>query len=1105
MLRVTTIYASHAGASADYYAKYLTQAPGEVPGVWTGKQADAFGLAGEVTHEDLLALLEGRDPVSGTQLGRRFSDRKMKNSDHVEKAVAGFDATFSAPKSISVLWALTQDERFLEAHDIAVSAALAHLERFGSTTRVRAGKGVRLHPDSCGLIMAKFRQTTSRADDPDLHTHCVISNKVRTSDGRWMALDGKYMKEFQRMLGGIYQSVIRNELSHRFGFEWEPIVNGQAEIAGIPKDVLRTFSKRTIQMEDALQPKLDEFIEREGRDPSEWEVAKMTREAVIDTRQKKSGAGVADLTTRWVDEAHDLGWSGHDLFDEALRFAASVDPDQRLDQLTAHEVINHMSSKGSAWNRADIMKAVCDLKRPVASQDGAQWASSLEQACDFVMKECIELDPTEVVGRRRASDGRSLVAPPVSRHITSARILAEEDFIISWAIEAQTTGPMPSATVDTDGLDVMQADVARAVAGHDRLVLAVGPAGAGKTTTLRTAVDDLQSDFRWAFGVAPSAKAAHVLKRETGLQADTLAKLLHEWERTDRGPLSEYDLPPGSTVIVDEAGMVGTSDLHRLVTLATNGDWRLVLIGDHHQLQAVGRGGMFHELCRTGRALELNRIHRFHEPWEAAASLQLRHGDPRGVDAYVDHGRVAAGSFDDHLRRVAKTWLGTTGDGRSIAITASTNEHVDKINGVIQYLRTATDQISSAGGAAPIGGDETAHIGDIVVTRLNDRRLETSVGEPVRNRESWTVEEIGDDGSLTVSSNTGSGTVTMPADYASEHVRLGYASTEYGNQGDTVDIGIELATVATTQRGLYVGATRGRDDNKILVVTESDDLDDAREILRYVLASDRSDVPATAQRRLLTEMERAAAPHRPKRTIRCSTPSWFADLRSNVADQLAAANVEVDRELRQVDEAHASMGAAKNDLRAARRAMAPFQPAIDQARQTVDDAQQEMRSAHRRLERAGRVKRPTARRESKQADEALRVARERLDEARSIAAPVQRRIDAAHAAIDSGESSINTFRSLHHWSGNETRRSRLARLDGALSTWRTWATGGSVVDADLAKAVKTMKTYNDGELLQPLAHLADSVTDWSERVHPSLLSQLEVEAPAMRRGLGIEL
>ena len=157
--------------------------------------------------------------------------------------MAGFDATFSAPKSVSVCWALSGDDRFLKAHDVAVTAALAHLERFGSTTRIRRDGG-RLHPDTQGLTMAVFRQTTSRADDPQIHTHAVISAKVQTVEGRWMALDARYLKKHQRMLGGLYQSVLRNELTHRFGVEWGPIVNGQAEIAGVPKDLLAVFSKR---------------------------------------------------------------------------------------------------------------------------------------------------------------------------------------------------------------------------------------------------------------------------------------------------------------------------------------------------------------------------------------------------------------------------------------------------------------------------------------------------------------------------------------------------------------------------------------------------------------------------------------------------------------------------------------------------------------------------------------------------------------------------------------------------------------------------------------------------------------------------------------------
>ena len=165
--------------------------------------------------------------------------------------MAGFDATFSAPKSVSVWWALTGDPGLLEAHDVAVAAALEHLERFGATTRVRSN-GRRLHPDTGGLTMATFRQTTSRADDPQIHTHAVISAKVQTADGRWLALDARYLKRHQRMLGGLYQSVLRAELSHRYGVAWGPIVNGQAELAGVPAELLEVFSKRTAQVDAAL-------------------------------------------------------------------------------------------------------------------------------------------------------------------------------------------------------------------------------------------------------------------------------------------------------------------------------------------------------------------------------------------------------------------------------------------------------------------------------------------------------------------------------------------------------------------------------------------------------------------------------------------------------------------------------------------------------------------------------------------------------------------------------------------------------------------------------------------------------------------------------------
>jgi len=286
MLRVKTLHASSAAATAAYYAQYLAAAPGEVPGEWSGHQAAVLGLSGEVTVEALESLLSGRDPLTGATLGRELLDRFTADGTTI-KAVSGFDATFSAPKSLSVWWALTGDDRLLAAHDAAVAATLDHLARFGSTTRIRRD-GRRLHPETGGLTIASFRQTTSRADDPQVHTHAVVSANVQTADGRWLALDARFLKRHQRMLGGLYQSVLRSELTARYGVAWGPIVNGQAELAGVPDDLRGTFSKRTGQVEAALDEKLVEFRGRHGRDPTRWERAALTREAAVDTRSHKT-------------------------------------------------------------------------------------------------------------------------------------------------------------------------------------------------------------------------------------------------------------------------------------------------------------------------------------------------------------------------------------------------------------------------------------------------------------------------------------------------------------------------------------------------------------------------------------------------------------------------------------------------------------------------------------------------------------------------------------------------------------------------------------------------------------------------------------------------
>jgi conjugative relaxase-like TrwC/TraI family protein len=966
VLRVTTIHANTAGASARYYTRYLADEGPDGEGHWLGRQADGLGLSGAVSTGDLEVLLSGNDPATGTRLGRALVDR-YDTKDRLIPAVAGFDGTFSAPKSLSVWWGLTGDPGLLEAHDVAVRAVLEHIERYGATTRVRVN-GARQHPDAQGLTMAVFRQATSREDDPQIHTHVVFSAKVRAPDGQWMALDARYLKRHQRALGGLYQSVLRAELSHRYGVVWGPVDNGQAEIAGMPAELLTAFSKRTTQVDDALADKIAAFRNREGRDPSRWERAALTREAAHDTRAAKTGASVNHLATAWREEAAGLGWTAERVV-TAMRAAARGTPEREPVMLA--EVVEQLSARGSTWTRADVLGAVCDLAPPVSHMAGHDWARAVEDACDGVVERCVALDPP-ASGTVRASDGRSLWLAPTEPHLTHDHVLAQEERIVLFAMEAHEVPARPSPTLDRRGIDVLQVDAAAAVAGVDRLVLVVGPAGTGKTTTLRRAADDLRRNHRRVFAVAPTAKAAKVLRTGTGIPADTVAKLLHEWRH--RQPAGAYRLPAGTTLVLDEAGMTGTGALDQLVTLAASQRWRLVLVGDPRQLQPVGRGGMFDELCRTGRSYELATIHRFRQRWEQAASLKLRAGNPEALDAYIDHGRVTGGTFEQLAAEAARAWIDHTAAGRRVAVVAETNQHVDALNAAIQQARRHRGELGHQ--LVRVAGGETAAVGDIVATRRNNRDLRTDRGEPIRNRDRWTVVDIGRDGRLTVSHLEGHGQVTLPADYARAHVRLGYAATGPGHQGDTVDIGIGLVTATTTHRSLYVAVTRGRAENQILVVT--DEPAQASDVLEQILTNDRADTPAVAQRQ-----------------------------------HLAAQLPGTHRSPNDLQSAEEAVAVARRAIHDATQRAEPFLQPLAAAEAGLRAAETELRASHAALAEAPLWRRRGLGQRVEHAARAVRTTRDRRDIAARQAAPFITEIEARAADLQQAEHEATHTRLRH--------------------------------------------------------------------------------------------
>ena len=309
-VRVTTLKGVDAGR---YYTERLPSYylnSGEPPGRWWGKGVGLLELGGVVDGEAFLAVMAGQDPTSGKDLGRRFG----------EESVRGYDATFSAPKSVSVLFALGDEatrDQVVEGHGRAVEAVLGWVESHAHTRMRVYGQVVTV--DAEGILAGVFRQHTSRALDPQLHTHAVISNRVRAPDGRWLALDARTIKMDQRTLSALYYVNLRSELTRRLGVRWHPPEHGISEIRDIDPTVLAEFSQRTGEVKRRFNEKLDRFRSTLGREPTEKERWRLEREAVLDSRpSKRDGPALDELREEWRDRVRELGCDPDRLLELAI-------------------------------------------------------------------------------------------------------------------------------------------------------------------------------------------------------------------------------------------------------------------------------------------------------------------------------------------------------------------------------------------------------------------------------------------------------------------------------------------------------------------------------------------------------------------------------------------------------------------------------------------------------------------------------------------------------------------------------------------------------------------------------------------------------------------
>ena len=350
-------------------------------------------------------------------------------------------------------------------------------------------------------------------------------------------------------------------------------------------------------------------------------------------------------------------------------------------------------------------------------------------------------------------------------------------------------------------------------------------------------------------GLAPSAAASQALADDLGVACENTAKWLHEYDH------GRTELRRGQLMIVDEATLADTKTLDRLTGIAAGAGAKVLLVGDPHQLQSVDAGGAFALLVsRRADAPELVEIHRFTNEWEKDASLALSRGDVQAISAYGRHKRIREGVTDEMVDAAYVAWRADCAAGRASILVTESARDVRALNERARAERLLLDGAVDQHEVDLVDGCR-ASVGDIVITRQNDRRIRTMRGGWVKNGDRWRVTDIRRDGAVVVKRlGPGGGRTVLPAEYVAEHLDLGYAVTAHRAQGITVDTAHVVVTPSTTRENLYVSMTRGRDSNIAYVALDQPDdshstpeADDvtARTVLYGVLQHSGADLSAT--------------------------------------------------------------------------------------------------------------------------------------------------------------------------------------------------------------------------------------------------------------------
>lgn len=784
----------------------------------------------------------GRQPADPKELNRWLDQQKQQ----LKTAVAGYEMVFAPPKSVSVAWALADTptrKMIASAHRQAVHDALVYFETNAAYTR-RGNLG-EAQVDVDGIIATRFEHWDSRTGDPHLHTHVPISNKVkRSDDGKWTSLDGRTVFASNVPVSEFYNSRLR-DLLREHGASWteKPAskLSGKRpvwELDGVPQRLLDGFSQRSAQVEGARARGIVAFRRTHGREPNPKELLEISKQAQYATRTRKQpprtlGEHVAEWRAAAVrmvgaDIVRTLGrriFPAPTASETVAESRAAQHVEAGKIYQLARRVVRTVEAHHAhftAWNiEAEVHRQTAGL--PLAPGRRETVVAAVVEAA-LRLEGTVCLQPPALVAEPdmlRRRDGQSVFTPHQSARYTTTRTLRAEGDLVDAARRVgghRVSNRHVARAQFGERLNTGQRDLVTAFSTSGRRVqLALAPAGSGKTTAMRVLTKAWRSSGGRVFAFGPSARAAQELGDTIGARPHTLHQLT---TALDLGIAEKtFGLRPGDLLIIDEAVMAGTHTLRAVIAhaLASGADVRLV--GDDHQLGAFEAGGAVALIAREVGAERLWEIVRFHDPRQAAASLQIRAGDRTGLDYYFGNGWVRGGSRETMRDDAHHRWRRDLDRGRHSLLIVPAIDDVVALN--LQARAQRIDRgFVDPGRAVALHDGTSASVGDYIVSRYNNRRLPVRDGSDfVKNGDTWRVDQVHRDGSLTVTHRAHGDTVTLPPSYAAANVELAYAATINRVQGMTSDTSHQLAPATLTREQLYTGLTRGQHANHLYIIT----------------------------------------------------------------------------------------------------------------------------------------------------------------------------------------------------------------------------------------------------------------------------------------------